>query len=223
MASIALITEGVSDQRMIEAMVRRVFNPNISVPSVYPEDPEEKAGYSYVVNKIKTSLIDILSFNDFVIIHIDSDAAYHDNALDVFRNIQCNRDPQEVINQFIEALISLIGYDLYAELNNKIFFAIPVDSMECWLLPIVYSSNNRDDKTKQKKTTGCLGCCNQKLRTKGLEIDPERKMVAYNELKKEIEKQAHHCEKNPSAKIFVDSLRANVEFMTTFVDNDETS
>lgn len=54
-------------------------------------------------------------------------------------------------------MISKLGATVYERFEDRIIFAVCVDSIECWLLPFYYTD------IKQAKTANCLGSLNREL------------------------------------------------------------
>src|SRR5690606_33613384 len=80
------------------------------------------------------------------------------------------RDPstgtQLDANQLREAakacVIEWMGADFDEKYGHRVLFAIAVDTIECWLLPLL-----EDKPAKQRKTTGCEAAANAALRRAG--------------------------------------------------------
>jgi hypothetical protein len=95
-------------------------------------------------------------------------------------------------------------------LVREVLFAIAVDSIECWLLPLLYDG----EPAKKAKTTGCLDAADWKLRrlkrpplsTAGSKI-PASYEAASREYTKRRTLTAHRGE-NPSLDVFVRNLEA---------------
>ena len=86
------------------------------------------------------------------------------------------------------------------------FFAIAVDSIECWLLPLLYG-----DK-KAAKTTGCLESANRALRKaneNALSAGEKKFLPAYEKASSGYRKRKTLIElhgKNPSLELFIKRL-----------------
>ncbi len=74
-----------------------------------------------------------------------------------------------------QVLIHAIGEEFYATFADRILFAVSVDSIECWLLPLYYADN------RASKYKNCVDTLNQKLRSDGYTIDHKNDRV-YNKL-----------------------------------------
>jgi hypothetical protein len=146
-------------------------------------------------------------FNDFILIQIDTDVSEERH----FEVSKRHTDGQErSVEEMIEAvkakLISQIDEERFQALEKKILFAICVDSMECWLLPLFVS-----DPRKHDKSTHCLNTLNSALQREfGFSIDVSHKQVRYYEkLLRNLKKQKLVLEgskRNPSFQVFVQSL-----------------
>jgi hypothetical protein len=219
MASFSLITEGVTDQIVIEHILFGFFNDkDLVINRLQPkEDLEQQdiavthGNWDQVLKYCKSSDFQgaFTAFDTYIIIHIDSDvfssehigkeyslSFKHDNGSDF--------SVEEITEAVSKKLIEAIGEEFYIKKKERIIFAIPVGQIECWLLPLYYSNN------KKSKTVNCLNTLNQELSKgkKGFTIDA-KKAVYYRKATKDYLKQRILLKKgpeNPSLKIFLDSL-----------------
>jgi len=112
-------------------------------------------------------------FNDYVVIQIDTDVSA-DYAVNDRDENGVEVSVEAMIGRVKAALIERIGNEFYSLYTNRILFAISVQSIECWLLPLFFS-----DK-KKSKTVNCLGTLNQALKSKRqFSIDPNSKNLRY--------------------------------------------
>lgn len=105
-----------------------------------------------------------LQFADFLVVHIDTDVCDH-KGFDVARHdpeTQQALSPSALRKAAVERLIDWMGEDFIAEHGDKVLFAVAVDGIECWLLPLL-----ENQKKKQGKTAGCLDAANNALRKAG--------------------------------------------------------
>ena len=218
MPSFSLIAEGITDQKVIENILYGFCDdPNIDITFLTPLRDEtdrnrttSPGNWSQVLEYCSSERFRSVfqSNNDYVVIQIDTDVC-HD-----FKVSNRNEDGEELsVEAMIERvrlfLIGRIGSDFYESYRTRIVFAIAVQSIECWLLPLVY----RDDK--RSKTTGCLGTLNQALiRKKSFSIDSKNKRPEYYEAVSDP--YSKHKElmslykSNPSLNTFIRSLEESV-------------
>jgi len=86
----------------------------------------------------------------------------------------------------------------------KILFAIAVNEIECWLLPLFYSDKNA------AVTSTCLERLNRQLRKNNERPITEKKYDQYDKISRPYCKRKAlmaESDKNPSFKIFVDKLK----------------
>ena len=112
-----------------------------------------------------------------------------------------------MIEKVIEKFRDAIGEDFYEKYQQRIVFAISVDSIECWLLPLYYT-----DKKKKAKCKGCLKTLNDELSKKHrFTIDKNAKNPDYyREISKQYVKHTvlmKHYEDNPSLKTFIEEIQ----------------
>jgi hypothetical protein len=98
-----------------------------------------------------------LQLHRYVIIQIDSDIA-HD--LGVLR--PAGLSDADFVQLIVAKLCSYIAPDDLAAVRSRLLFAIGLDEIECWLLPLVF---DRSEKKFLEKQTGCLETLNHKLKT----------------------------------------------------------
>ena len=97
-----------------------------------------------------------LQLNRYVIIQLDSDIA---GDMGVARAEGATED--DVLQLIVDKICSYIAEEDLASVRGRLLFAIGIDEIECWLLPLVF---DRSEKTSIAKTTGCLEAINHKLR-----------------------------------------------------------
>jgi hypothetical protein len=183
MISFGLVTEGLTDQIVIENILAGYFNsPDLDIRQLQPErdkDNENKStygGWTLVFNYCKSrDFQESFQFIDYIIIQIETDVSElkHYNIPQQYEN--CKFTPQQLIEKVIEKFRGVIGDDVYSKYQQKIIFAISVHSIECWLLPLYYT-----DKKKKYKFKSCLKDLNSQLAKKhNFTIDANAKNPEY--------------------------------------------
>lgn len=218
MTTFALITEGLTDQIVIENILIGYFNNNdIIFTSLQPtryKDDENKSGYGgwklvfdYFENKLD-EFKRAFQLNDYIIISIDTDVL-EEKGFDISKRDENGNDltPDELIEKVKQKFITLIGDDFYHKYSEKIIFAIAVNSTECWLLPLYYR-----DKRKSK-IVNCLGTLNQETKTKEqFTIDKNNKNPDYyRTISKKYCKHKTFMksyQNNPSLKVFIEEIES---------------
>lgn len=209
---IGIISEGVTDQIIIEAIVQgHLENKDIILEPLQPKKGED-GGWSRVVEYCKSKdFKESFPFRDgFTIIHIDCD---------VFKGNELPEDckwpldglgTQETCVMVRSKLLQLIGLNADDEISVNIVFAIAVDSIECWLLPLYFENAPKT----MAKTSGCIGALNKVLpETEGFYIhqkkpDDYSKMARHYRKKKNV---AFSCKQNESLNFFVDNLESQIQ------------
>jgi len=179
-----LITEGPTDQVVLRNILGRYFNPAVYVRPVQPAIDETDrvgpGGWQRVIEYCRSAdMVSALQIYDFVIIQLDTDVCeeYGVQKREGDRDISGD----EIVEKTKAVIIGNIGADLYTQYSRKIIFAISHDSIECWLLPLYYTNNNRT------KTFNCCDTLNQELRKKDFTIDCNNKRATeYKKICKEI-------------------------------------
>lgn len=178
MRTIGLICEGVSEINIMTRILSKYLNDDVIVNPIEPETKTENGflvqngygGWQQVLAHCNDeTVMRILEFNDYLLVQIDTDASIqkgYDVALQ-----DANGHPKEVSVFFQDVknrLLTNISEEVQAKYEGRILFAICMNELECWLLPIYYSNNIRC------KTNNCLYALNQALGKKNLGGIPEK-------------------------------------------------
>jgi hypothetical protein len=216
----ALITEGPSEHRIIKYIVTKYFkdhDPEIN--QIQPklidgkQDNKTPGGWNEVLKYCgREELKDIFVENDYLIIQIDTDQSqllpfnishiHPDNK---------QKSTEELCNEVVENLRGRVLQEVKEKYGDKIFFAICVHTIECWLLPLFYSDKHIN------KTLNCLKTLNAAFRKNDIHIITSENKNEPNGIKsyetalkkwkrkQDINNTAKH---NAGFKNFVDSLNA---------------
>ncbi len=196
----ALIAEGQTDIAVLENILVGYFDdPDLNIIRLQPVSNQESAGWSRVVSYIATTRFqeNIMNTNiDFVIIQIDTDRL--GSVVDI------TGDTQTTILNVLAFLKTTISAEIYAELAHKIIFAIAVDAIECWLLPLYFTKKDKEEVEKRKKNHNCLHTLKEKATVK-------KDYNTYDTLSRGFMRQKTLFEmytQNPSLQVFVENLKA---------------
>jgi len=77
-----------------------------------------------------------IRIHNYVVIQIDTDFMLKGEVSEEFRIDIQMLTVEKTIDAFKQKFITLIGDEFYAEYQQQILFAIAVNEIECWLLPI---------------------------------------------------------------------------------------
>ncbi len=212
----ALITEGPSEHKIIKHMIAKYFKakePEINQiqPKIVDEKQETTGGWNEVLKYCeRQELKDIFVENDFLIIQIDTDQS-QTKPFNVSHTKPDNnlKTVDELYVDVVEKLKGLIKPEILEAHNNKIFFAICIHTIECWLLPLCYTNNHKTD------TRNCLSTLNTELRRQDIHTIPTKDKNNPNSIrtyetilrnwrkKQDIIGSSHH---NVAFKKFIDSI-----------------
>ena len=208
MISFGLITEGLTDQIVIENILAGYFKtPDLDIRPLQPErdkkDENKFKGYGswsqvFAYCRLK-DFQDSFQFNDYIIIQIDTDTSQEYGIPQQDENGEFT--PEKLIEKVIEKFKDeIIGEDFYGKYQQRIIRAISVHSIECWLLPLYYKDN------KKSNFKNCLGTLNKQLEKKhGFTIDAKKPQY-YRQISEKYRKHRDlmACyQHNPSLKSFV--------------------
>ncbi|MEI8205167.1 MAG: phage tail protein [Bacteroidota bacterium] len=213
-----LITEGVSENRIIKHILVKYFKEyelffRDAQPQIVNEKQETIGGWNEVLKYCGRTddLKEIFNNSDYLIIQIDTDQS-ETKPFDVSHSKDDNtsKTVDELYVDVVEKLKGLINPDILESYSNKIFFAICIHSIECWLIPIYYQ-----DKHKTK-TLNCFDTLNLALRKHDIHVIPSKNkntpigIRGYEEIlknwkkKQDIDKSA---QSNKGFERFVESLK----------------
>jgi hypothetical protein len=211
----AIIAEGQSDQAVLENIILGYFQKDgeepvinhVQPPPPTPDCPGPPAGWVQVFSSLQRGRHqEALQFNDYLVIHIDADVQ-EEVGFEVPRRENGKELPvAERVERIVARLLREIDSGFYNTNARRILFAVAVDSIECWLLPLLHN-----DK-KAEKITGCLRSANHALRKagrKGLASGDTKFPIAYDEASHEYRKHTtlrKHCDRNPSFRVFIKRL-----------------
>jgi len=218
MATIGLITEGITDQIVISYILYGwLKDEDVFITELQPKRSEADADIATTSGNWD-KVLKYCASDDFkeafktnmeiyVIVHLDADVF---KSGEVTSNLRFSFKKEEgtdlttleIIEHIQSIVIQQIGTDFYEKHKERIIFAIAVDEIECWLLPIYYSDNRR------AKTVKCLDTLNQKLKKEGYRIDAKRPKYYRKASKPYLKaKKIYACyDKNESLKAFCELI-----------------
>lgn len=144
MPSFALITEGITDQVVLDSILGGYYNDDLDIQVIQPaRDATDEArqgdfgGFEKVLEYCSLpAFVDIFSYNEFLIIQLDTDIGQHTKIGISFAKDGVEKKTEELILEFRKLIISKITADIYERFSARILFAIAIHSIECWLLPL---------------------------------------------------------------------------------------
>lgn len=224
MKTFALLTEGVSDQRVLKSVLIGFMQQfeDEDEPEILPVFPPpappggtSQGGWTLLLAQLEAGgHLQALQTNDYVVVHIDTDVA-NDPGFDV---PTANLSAQDIRAAVIARLEQKMGPAAAAACAGRILYAIAVHSIECWLLPIVFSDGG--EQAQAKRLIDCQKLVNERLNERdepllsGTTNWKDKEPRRYEELSKPYKKWKAlkvAAPKNPSLKLFVDDLERVVK------------
>ena len=161
----ALITEGVSEYTVIQHLISRYFRDDDPVINqIQPKMEKSKqisgGGWNEVLKYCeREELLQILVENDYVVIQIDTDQSQQLP----FAVPHTESGKEKTSDRLLTDVIARLEKNLPENIERKkIIFAVCIHTIECWLLPLVYTDN------RKMKTKGCLATLNMELCRKNM-------------------------------------------------------
>jgi hypothetical protein len=221
MATFGIIAEGITDQIVIENILRGCFEDEDEEPIVNYAQPlldqtgrsaaPAAGGWTLVLDYLaRGEHLKALQWNDYLVIQIDTDVSEQKGYDVPWREGGKELTPRELTGKVIERLKGLIGEDVCARHGHQLLFAVAVHGIECWLMPLFFSNK------KAAKIAGCLQTVNNERRKKNQaplsKADGEDKSPrAYGDASRPYAKRKlllEHHDKNPSLCAFVEQVEA---------------
>jgi len=221
MTTFACISEGITDQIVIENILIGFFksydlelNPLQPLRDETDRNKQKEFGNWFnIFEYIRSDKFrGALQFNDYVIIQIDTDVC-EELHYDVSKLDDSGKrlPPETLVEKVEERLRSEIGEQVYNRFKDRIIFAICVESLECWLLPLVLKDNR-----KWTKIENCFEYIQRELRKeKGKNKislagkDGSKNPEGYENISKAFRKNKDlkkQCSYNKSFNIFLESI-----------------
>lgn len=211
MASFALITEGITDQAVISAVLYGLYDDD--EPEIRPVQPlrdatdearqGNRAGWEKVFEYC--SLDDfaaVFATNDYVIIQVDTDVCGHPNFPVALVDENGDRSPADLVAEVKSFIDAKIAPAILATHGNRIFYAISVHSLECWLLPL-HAATAAD----RRRSKNCATHLARVLARKDIALNKDYR--TYGKLAKPLQRLAGidtASQHNESFAMFVTSL-----------------
>jgi len=200
---IALVAEGPTDQAVLTHFLGAYFeDPNIIIHSLQPRS-KVLGGWTEVLRYIASpEFAAAFADNDLIVVQIDTDVCEergfdvpgHDVGGDILT-------PDALAERVQARLTAQFSPDVFEKHAHQILFAICVHSIECWLLPLVYSDSRQG-------STGKCGDLIPELsaRTRKKTRSYEHLLRKYNCNERNV--LAAIADKNPSLTRFIGQLDA---------------
>lgn len=167
MIRIGLICEGISEFKIINHIIARFFGDDVVVNPIQPKirsshGSEKQDGFGGWLQVLEhcsdDSIQGALNYNDYIVVQIDTDACEQSHYdVKTTNNDGSKKSKEELYNDITARLLQDLSQDLLDKYKDKIIFAICFNEIECWLLPVFYTDNNRC------KTNNCIYTLNKAL------------------------------------------------------------
>jgi len=220
-ATFGLISEGITDQIVIENILVGYYNSkNIIIDMLQPlrDETDENLAtsdgnwhkvFEYCKSKQFRAAFSVRE-DYYVIIQLDTDFLFtehyskEDYPIKTHDASNVRLSVKDLVRSVVDFFIQLIGETFYEKYKEQIIFAISVDSLECWLLPIYFTDN------KKNKITNCLTTLNTALVKKYEFSISEKNPDYYRTTSKPYQKHKFLLQKykyNPSFEVFIEDLK----------------
>ena len=209
MYTFALVAEGMTDLAVIERIVEGTLGSSAIVNPLMPiRDATDRArakedtfsAWELVLEYAASEqTIVALQTNDFLIFQIDTDEGDHPNFGLKLQHCGAMRSIVEIISECQTLILDQLPSNFPAEWRTRIFFAIPVLSTECWLIPLYDPNHTHNIKT--------INNCNERLTR-----------INQSVIKKDYRTYSNAC-KNLSKPKLLSKLAARTQCLNIFVES----
>ncbi|MDL5596454.1 hypothetical protein QS468_27310 [Bacillus subtilis] len=215
MMSFALVTEGDTDQAVLEEIIQTIYLEKTGdeveirvVQPLYDETTMSRSevfgGWEMLLDFCSNSerILEALSTNDYLVIQIDTDICEHERIKIPLTSNSAPKSSMQLIDEMRAFLESSIPLEVYNTYRENIIFAIAVHSTECWLLPL--HANREGDKSQ---IVNCENRLYRALATQSRKyIKDARNYSEYAKGFRKIKNINMAKTHNESLRLFVDSL-----------------
>lgn len=163
MHDFALVSEGVTDQAILKNLLSGYFQRQRE-PVIHREHPDPQAqkpcgGWTLVLQYLREKKYQqAFQLNRYLIVQVDTDVA-EDAGFDVPRQDHHGPLPiEEFIRRVAARLQYEIGAEDFARYGDRFLFAIGVEQLECWLLPLWFAGSGAEQTVN---CTARIGRCAQ--------------------------------------------------------------
>lgn len=172
MITIGLICEGVSEINIMTRIISKYLDEEPFINPIEPDTRVERGhlvqngygGWMQVLRHCNDETItNILEYNDYLVIQIDSDASIQPiYGVTPFNADGSSKEIPVLYNDIMNRLQMNLSKEILEKYYGRLLFAICINEIECWLLPLYYTDRNRC------KTHNCIFSLNKALSRKNM-------------------------------------------------------
>jgi hypothetical protein len=154
MTSIALITEGITDQAFLESVLDGVTLGRATIRPLRPlrdatdqsrVAENEFSNWELVFEYLRSEkILDAIQTSDYIVVHIDSDQCDHQNFGVPLLENGTTKSISRLVDDVRAKLIAALHPKFPKTEIGRLLFALPVLSTECWLLAHVAGTNHTE-------------------------------------------------------------------------------
>jgi hypothetical protein len=201
-----IVSEGVTDQIILENILFGWTGDKNLIANPLQPKKGESGNWDKVFKYCQSDdFKGAFAYCDMVVIQMDTDFMLRGEVPENYRIDMLNLSVGEAVEAFKNKIIDLMGVDFYRAYTNQIIFAISVNEIECWLLPMYFENQ----KVKAGKTENCIGTLNTILpQAEGFYID-EKRNEYYEKIARKFKKRkdiAKWAALNESFYMFIQEL-----------------
>jgi hypothetical protein len=165
MTTIAIVSEGITDQIFLEELIFKCVQFEDEPDFVYAQPARDithqhnapHGGWELVFEYCEARILDAVETNDFAIIQVDTDCGDHPNfGLDLCPG-GVDKDDATLVRDAIAIVRSKIDPDVLTEHGHKLIFAITVHSSETWILLCLFGDCKKKNSLRHLQRRNGMG------------------------------------------------------------------
>ncbi len=216
MNDFALVTEGVSDHQVLRNVLLGYYKvqrePVITFEQPNPQAVMHTGGWTLVMQYLREKKYrQAFQTNKYVVVQVDTDVA-EDQGFDVPKqDADGPLSVEDLISNVVARLRQEIGAEDLATYGEQFIFAIGVEQIECWVLPLWYADARGEQIANCTARLGASPQLRNELTAKNYPwITPNKKEpFSYDLASREYRKRAKllaEGPRNPSLDVFLKDL-----------------
>jgi hypothetical protein len=219
MTTFAIISEGITDQAILENIIDCLTNGDgITRPLLPLRDETDKnrvaekefSNWELVFEYLASEkILDAIQTNDFIVVQVDTDQCEHPNfGINLLSDGEI-KDIQQIVTECIATIKGKLHPQFPEEDICRILFAIPVLSSECWLV----AAHDPTYVHHKKKINGCANRLQIVLGQKKPRFAYKKDYEAYSELSRYLRKRKNlnaAAKMTPCLQAFINQFQIGV-------------
>jgi hypothetical protein len=216
MGDFALVTEGITDHQVLRNVLIGFYKEQREpvITADFPDKEAEKhiGGWTLVFQYLRAKKFrQAFQLNAFVVVQVDTDVS-EEVGFDVPKqNAGGKLTPEELVTAVIERLKVEIGAADWATYGERFIFAVGVEQIECWILPLWHADANGEQTANCAARLGKIPGLRDELTARNLRWfgSASKQTGSYDFASRDYKKRKKLLEegpRSPSLRLFLQDL-----------------